>query len=130
MAPRPPLSDPGSTSSTPAVAACCGWGGARTVKTALRFFRWSGRPRTQALRFVSSDMRKPSLKVIAKKAPGALHILDRFHLTTHLSKAIDQVRAEEARAPGAHEEGGGHADRASAPAAQLAGGRISGGAVE
>jgi transposase len=73
-------------------------GEGRTVKTALRFFRWFGRPRTQTLRFVCSDMWKPYLKVIAKKAPGARHILDRFHITAHLSKAIDQVRAAEARA--------------------------------
>lgn len=72
-------------------------GEGRTVKTALRFFRWFGRPRTQALRFVCSDMWKPYLKVIAKKAPAALHILDRFHITAHLSKALDHVRAAEAR---------------------------------
>ena len=35
--------------------------------------------------------------MIAKKAGQALHILDRFHIMVHLSKAIDKVRAEEAR---------------------------------
>ena len=37
------------------------------------------------------------LKVIAKKLPEALHILDRYHIGANLNKALDQVRAEEAR---------------------------------
>lgn len=56
------------------------------------------RERTQALRFVCSDMWKPYLKVVVKKAGHALHVLDRFHIAMHLSKAIDEVRAQEARA--------------------------------
>ena len=47
--------------------------------------------------FRSSDMWKPYLKVIKKKAGQAIHILDRFHIMTHLSKAIDEVRAGEAK---------------------------------
>lgn len=42
-------------------------------------------------------MWKPYLKVIAKKAGHAIHILDRFHIMAQMSKAIDKVRAEEAR---------------------------------
>jgi transposase len=38
-------------------------------------------------------MWKPYLRVIAKKANQALHVLDRFHIMAHLSKAIDEVRA-------------------------------------
>ncbi len=69
----------------------------RTVKTLLRFFRWFGKERNRALQFICSDMWKPYLKVIAKKAGTAVHILDRYHIMTHLSKAIDEVRAQEAR---------------------------------
>jgi transposase len=69
----------------------------RTVKTLLRFFRWLGQERSADLRFVCSDMWKPYLKVIAKKARQALHVLDRFHICAHLSQAIDEVRAQEAR---------------------------------
>jgi transposase len=69
----------------------------RTVKTLLRFFRWFGKERTAKLEFICSDMWKPYLKVIAKKASQALHILDRFHIMAHLSKAIDEVRAGEAK---------------------------------
>lgn len=69
----------------------------RTIKTLLRFFRWFGRERAQSLKFVCSDMWKAYLRVIAKKAGQALHVLDRFHIVANLNKAIDQVRAEEAR---------------------------------
>lgn len=31
------------------------------------------------------------------KAPQAIHVLDRFHIMAYLSKAIDEVRAGEAR---------------------------------
>lgn len=69
----------------------------RSAKTLLRFFRWFGKERTPRLEYICSDMWKPYLKVIAKKAWQAIHILDRFHLVAHLNKAIDQVRAAEAK---------------------------------
>ena len=69
----------------------------RTLKTLLRFFRWFGPARSAALRFVCSDMWRPYLQVVAKKAGLALHILDRFHIMAHLNKAIDEIRAKEAR---------------------------------
>ncbi len=69
----------------------------RTTKTLLRFFRMMGKERTAALQFVCSDMWQPYLKVIAKKASQALHILDRFHIVAKLNKAIDEVRAAEAK---------------------------------
>jgi transposase len=69
----------------------------RKVKTLLRFFRWFGKQRSSALRFICSDLWKPYLRVIAKKASGAVNILDRFHIMSHMSKAIDEVRAQEAR---------------------------------
>jgi transposase len=70
----------------------------RRAKTLLRFFRWFGTERTAALHFVCSDMWKPYLKVVAKKAGHALHILDRFHIAKHMSDAIDQVRRAEVHA--------------------------------
>ncbi len=42
-------------------------------------------------------MWKPYLKVVAKKAGQAVHILDRFHIMAYLSKAIDEVRAQEVK---------------------------------
>jgi transposase len=69
----------------------------RTAKTLLRFFRMLGRERTAGIRFVCSDMWQPYLKVIAKKASQALHILDRFHIVAKLNQAINDVRAAEAK---------------------------------
>jgi len=69
----------------------------RKAKTLLRFFRDFGRKRCAQLQFVCSDMWRPYLKVIAKKAPNALNILDRFHIVQHLGKAIDKIRASEVR---------------------------------
>jgi len=74
------------------------WAGKdRTTKTLLRFFRMLGKERSASLRFVCSDMWKPYLKVIAKKAGQALHVLDRFHIMARMNKAIDEVRAAEAK---------------------------------
>jgi len=69
----------------------------RTAKTFLRFFRMLGKERTSRLKFVCSDMWQPYLKVIAKKAAQAIHVLDRFHIMQKMNKAIDKVRAGEAR---------------------------------
>jgi len=74
------------------------WAGKdRTTKTLLRFFRMLGKERSASLRFVCSDMWKPYLKAIAKKAGQALHVLDRFHIMAKMNKAIDEVRAAEAK---------------------------------
>jgi transposase len=69
----------------------------RTVRTLLHFFRQFGKERAAALKFICSDMWKPYLKVIAKKAKQAIHVLDRFHIMSNMNKAIDKVRAKEAR---------------------------------
>ena len=72
-------------------------GKGRTTKTFLRFFRLLGKKRSGKLKFICSDMWKPYLKVIAKKAPKAINVLDRFHIMQKMNKAIDEVRAGEAR---------------------------------
>lgn len=81
------------------------------IDSHCRRLLWVGRRRTQAtlrrglaalgpkvvsgLRYVCSDMWRAYLKVIAAKAPQALHVLDRFHITMHLNQAVDQVRRAE-----------------------------------
>jgi len=70
----------------------------REAKTLLRFFHWFGNERGAALRFICSDMWRPYLKVVAKKAALAAHVLDRFHIMKQLGKAIDDVRAQEVKA--------------------------------
>ena len=42
-------------------------------------------------------MRRPRLEMIARQCPQALNILDRFHMVAKLNKALDEVRAGEAR---------------------------------
>ena len=69
----------------------------RTAKTLLQFFRMLGRERSARLKYVCSDMWKGYIGVIRKKASGALHILDRFHIMAMMNKAIDKVRAGEAK---------------------------------
>ena len=81
------------------------------IDASCRRLLWVGRRRSQAtlrrglkvlgpevvkgLRFVCTDMWKPYLQVIAKQAGQALHVLDRFHITSHLNQAVDQVRRAE-----------------------------------
>jgi hypothetical protein len=74
-----------------------GVGQDRTAKTLLRFFKVPGRERTAALQFICSDMWQPYRKVIAKKAGQAIHILDRFHIAARRNKALDEIRAGEAK---------------------------------
>ena len=69
----------------------------RTLSTIRAFFDWFGEERLTALRFVCSDMWKPYLRVIRERASHALHVLDRFHVVAKLGKAIDEIRATEAR---------------------------------
>jgi transposase len=69
----------------------------RTVKSLLRFFRHVGPGVYTQIKFVCSDMWKPYLKVIRKKLPDSLHILDRFHIVANLNKALNEVRVEEAK---------------------------------
>jgi len=69
----------------------------RTQKTLHAFFDWLGADRIAELRFICSDMWKAYLTVIRKRAAHCLHVLDRFHIIAHLSKAIDKVRSSEAR---------------------------------
>lgn len=69
----------------------------RTKRTLERFFCLFGKRRTAQLKFLCSDMWRPYLAVIAQYAGEAIHVLDRFHIMQLFNKAIDQVRAEEAR---------------------------------
>lgn len=69
----------------------------RTEESLRRFFHGLGEEKSRAIEFVCSDMWKPYLNVIKECASSAVNILDRFHIMSHFSKAIDEVRAGEAR---------------------------------
>ena len=72
------------------------WVGPRRTQAALRCGLAALGPEVvRGLRFVCSDMWQPYLRVIATHASHALHILDRFHITSHLNQAVDQVRRAE-----------------------------------
>lgn len=59
----------------------------RTAKTLLQFFRFIGKERCARVQFVCSDMWQAYVKVIAKKVPQAIHILDRFHVMHSMTSA-------------------------------------------
>ena len=62
------------------------WVGKRRSEATLRRgLKTLGPEVIHGLRFVCSDMWKPYLNVIAAEVGQALHVLDRFHITTHLS---------------------------------------------
>jgi transposase len=81
------------------------------IDAGSRRLLWVGKRRTQAtlrkglkalgpevvkgLRFVCSDMWQPYLNVLAAQVSHALHVLDRFHIVSHLNKAVDEVRRAE-----------------------------------
>jgi len=72
----------------------------RTTKSLLSFFRMLRKAQIDAaetIHSVCSDMWKAYLKVIRKKLPDAIHILDRYHIVANLNKALDKIRAGEAR---------------------------------
>jgi transposase len=67
------------------------------TKTLLRFFRFFVEERTAQLQFIRSDMWQAYIMVIRKKASQAVHVLDRFHVMQQFNKAINEVRASEAK---------------------------------
>jgi hypothetical protein len=56
------------------------------------------RERNALIEFIRPDMWKPYPNVIAKHAPNALNILDRYHIAARMNKTPDEVRAKETRA--------------------------------
>ncbi len=69
----------------------------RTTQSFEKFFTLIGKELAGKIEFVCSDMWRPYLDLIAKHCARALNILDRFHVVAKLNKALDEVRAGEAR---------------------------------
>lgn len=67
----------------------------RTEATLRQFFVQMGPQVSAGIGFVCSDMWKPHLNVIAKKASGAMNVLDPFHMAKKLNEAVDAARREE-----------------------------------
>ena len=74
----------------------------RTEKTLRQGMKELGAGFVHGLRFVCSDMWKPYLNVLAEEAGQAPHVLDRFDITMHLNKAVDEVRRAETSRMRAH----------------------------
>jgi len=72
------------------------WVGPRRRESSLRAgLDALGADVVAGLEYVCSDMWKPYLKVIRERIAHALHILDRFHIVSHLNGAVDAVRRGE-----------------------------------
>ena len=69
----------------------------RSQATLNAFFDWFGKERSEALKVVSSDMWPAFLKVLRERATRAMRIIDRFHVSANINKAVDRIRAGEAR---------------------------------
>ena len=69
----------------------------RTLESFEKFFTMIGKELAEKIEFVCSDMWKPYLTLIEKHCTNALNILDRFHVVAKLNKALDEVRASEAK---------------------------------
>lgn len=69
----------------------------RTKESIEGFFSYLGEDGCKGLKFICSDMWQPYLDVVAAKAKAAVHVLDRFHIVARIHKAIDEIRAGEAR---------------------------------
>jgi len=77
------------------------WSGeGRTLDTLNAFFDFLGPERTAALEGICCDMWQPYIDVVKARAPHAVLVFDKFHIVSHLIKAVDQVRRDEIREKG------------------------------
>jgi len=69
----------------------------RTESAGDLFFAWLGKRRSHTIQAVCLDMWAPYLASVARHAPQALTVFDRFHLVRHLNEAVDEVRRQMVR---------------------------------
>ena len=75
------------------------WAGRdRTRATLEHFFAWLGPRRARAIHTVCSDMAAAYGEAVRAHLPQATHVIDRFHVSQHLSRALDEVRRQTWRA--------------------------------
>ena len=72
-------------------------GKGRTEEDADRFFTTLGPSKTRRIQIVAMDMWKPFRNSVARNAPQASVVFDKFHILRHLSHALDLVRRAEFR---------------------------------
>lgn len=66
----------------------------RTTATMERFFTWLGPRRARAIRTVCCDMWSVYIDAVETHLPQAALVFDRFHVSQHLSRAVDEVRRQ------------------------------------
>ena len=71
-------------------------GDGRGKEVLQKFFAELGEEKSKRIECICCDMWEPYVEVIKEKAKDALLVFDKFHIVQHLSKAVDQVRREEA----------------------------------
>lgn len=74
------------------------WSGeGRGIDTMNRFYEEVGRELKLSVTAICCDMWQPYIDTITEHFPDALIVFDKFHIISHLNKAVDEVRREEAR---------------------------------
>jgi transposase len=76
----------------------------RTTATMKRFFGWLGPRRARSIHTVCCDMWAVYIDAIQTHLPTASIVFDRFHLSEHLSRAVDDVRRHTWRQMGGREK--------------------------
>lgn len=66
----------------------------RTTATMARFFAWLGPRRGRSIHTVCCDMWGIYIDAVRTHLPTATLVFDRFHLSQHLSRAVDDVRRQ------------------------------------
>ena len=73
----------------------------RTVESFEQFFTLIGKPLSEAIEFVCSDMWKPYLRVIRERCTNAVNILPAsFHIVAKLNDALDDIARRRGAAAG------------------------------
>ena len=77
----------------------------RSKETLTDFFQLLGEDGCHRLKGICCDMWRPYIDVVQQYAPQATIVFDKFHIVSHLMKAVDQVRRDEIREKGkSHKE--------------------------
>lgn len=72
------------------------WSGEDRTKASFKaFFEFLGPERCEQLEGICCDMWRPYIETIQTYAPGATLVFDKFHIVSHLLKAVDEVRRQE-----------------------------------
>lgn len=67
----------------------------RTEKSMDEFYSYISEKASKRIRLAVMDMWKPFERSAKKNAPQAAILYDKFHVTTHLNDALDQIRKQE-----------------------------------